>query len=126
MTIKELIKELKKYPNQDAEINFISNTILAECDVYDEEKCDIAFMQQDIEDCPIVDIMLYKDNPCHNEECLSDLLYEHKKLTIDLDTEDEYTNICVSTEDGKVLRDIYVNGHHSAEDNIILRLREIL
>jgi hypothetical protein len=37
MTIKELIEELQKHPNQDAKITVRANPINAECEEYDEE-----------------------------------------------------------------------------------------
>lgn len=61
MKVKELIAELQKYPNQEAELNIISNLIDAENDAFDVEKCHIECAQQDIEDTPIYDIYVCRD-----------------------------------------------------------------
>ena len=79
-TIKQLIKILEKYPNQDATINFITNTTNVEEEVYDIEDCDIDFFGQDKDWVDSYDIMVFKDNENHNDECISELLYEHEKL----------------------------------------------
>lgn len=126
MTIKQFIEQLQQYPNQEAEINFMSNTVNSDDEVYDVEHCDIAIMQQDIEDCPIYDILVYRDNELHNDECISELLYEHKKLIIKLDTEDEHSNIVILNNNYEVLRDIKVRGRFKQNENIIVHLSNII
>lgn len=125
-TIKQLIKILEKYPNQDARINFITNTTNVEEEVYDIEDCDIDFFGQDKDWVDSYDIMVFKDNKNHNDECISELLYEHEKLTIELDCNDRYSNIVITDKDKNVLRDIQVGGRHRQNENITLRLRAIL
>lgn len=125
-TIKQLIKILEKYPNQDATINFITNTTNVEEEVYDIEDCDIDFFGQDKDWVDSYDIMVFKDNENHNDECISELLYEHEKLTIELDCNDNHSNIVITDKDKNVLRDIQVGGRHRQNENITLRLRAIL
>lgn len=126
MTIKEFIKELQKYPNQNATINFISNTTCAEDDAFDVEGCEVDCMEQDKDYVDSYDIMIHKENELHNEECLTELLNEHGKLTIELDCDNEFSNIVVMDEDQNPLRDIKVGGRHYRHENIILQLRQIL
>ena len=126
MKIKDLIEELQKYPNQNAEINFISNTTNSEDDTFDIEGCEIACMEQDKDWVDSYDIMVYKDNEMHNDECLTELLDEHGKLIIELDCDNEFENIVVMNEDKEVLREIQVGGRHYQHQNIVLQLRRIL
>lgn len=59
MTVKELIKELEKYENQDAELNIISNLTNIDDEEYDVNDCTIDLMQQDIYN-DIYDVMVFK------------------------------------------------------------------
>ena len=43
MKIKDFIAELQKYPNQDAEINLVSNLIDIDNEAYDKENFNIYF-----------------------------------------------------------------------------------
>jgi hypothetical protein len=126
ITIKEFIKELQKYPNQNATINFVANTTNSEDDTFDIEDCEVACMEQDKDWVDSYDIMVYKDNEMHNDECLTELLNKHGKLTIELDCDNEFSNIIVMDEDNNPLRDIKVGGRHYRHENIILQLRQII
>ena len=59
MTVKELIKELEKYENQDAELNIISNLTDIDDEEYDINDCTIELMQQDMYN-DIYDVMVFK------------------------------------------------------------------
>lgn len=59
MTVKELIKELEKYENQDAELNIISNLTNVDDEEYDINDCTIELWQQDMYN-DIYDVMIYK------------------------------------------------------------------
>ena len=59
MTVKELIKELEKYENQDAELNIISNLTDIDDEEYDINDCTIELMQQDMYN-DVYDVMIYK------------------------------------------------------------------
>ena len=60
MTVKELIKELEKYENQDAELNIISNLTDIDDEEYDINDCTIELMQQDMYN-DVYDVMIYKE-----------------------------------------------------------------
>ena len=60
MTVKELIKKLEKYKNQDAELNIISNLTNIDDEEYDVNDCTIDLMQQDIYN-DVYDVMIYKE-----------------------------------------------------------------
>lgn len=59
MTVKELIKELEKYENQDAELNIISNLTNIDDEEYDINDCTIELWQQDMYN-DVYDVMIYK------------------------------------------------------------------
>lgn len=125
MKIKDFISELQKYPNQDAEINFVANLIDAENDAFDVENCKIECFQQDVDGQDSYDICVFKEN-VSSESKLHDLLEENRKLTIKLDTEDKYANIVVLNENENVLREIQVGGRHYQHENIVIILSNIL
>ena len=58
MTVKELIKKLEKYKNQDAELNIISNLTNIDDEEYDVNDCTIDLMQQDIYN-DVYDVIIY-------------------------------------------------------------------
>lgn len=60
MTVKELIKELEKYENQDAELNIISNLTNVDDEEYDINDCTIELWQQDMYN-DVYDVMIYKE-----------------------------------------------------------------
>lgn len=60
MTVKELIKELEKYENQDAELNIISNLTDIDDEEYDINDCTIGLMQQDMYN-DVYDVIIYKE-----------------------------------------------------------------
>ena len=60
MTVKELIKQLENYENQDAELNFICNLIDVDDEEYDIQDCTIELFQQDMYN-DIYDVMIYKE-----------------------------------------------------------------
>ena len=126
MTIKQVIEELKKYPNQDAEVNFIANTTNVEDEVFDTEKCEIAFMEQDKEDCPIYDIMIYIENKYHNETCLTELLAENRKLTIKLDCDSQNHKIVILDNKEQIIDCHKCDGYFRDYENIIKHLKNIL
>lgn len=59
MTVKELIKELEKYENQDAELNIISNLTNIDDEEYDINDCTIELWEQDMYN-DIYDVMVFK------------------------------------------------------------------
>lgn len=125
MTIKEMIAELQKYPNQDAEVNLMVNTTNVEDEVFDTEHCEIAFMEQDKEDCPIYDIMVYKDNQNHNQDdCLMGLLYTKQHLKVELIANEE--TIIVKDNNDNVLRTIICDDRFRPYENVLRTLRDIL
>lgn len=125
-TVEEFIEELKKYPNQKATLNFISNTTCSEDEAFDEEDCEVECMEQDKDYVESYDIMVHKENPLHNEESIIELLDQHGKLTIELDIDNPHSNIVVLNENEEVLRDIVVGGRHRQEVNIGLMLKRII
>ena len=126
ITIKKFIEELQKYPNQNATINFISNTTCAEDDAFDVEGCEVDCMEQDKDYVDSYDIMVHKENELHNEECIIELLDQHGKLIIELDCDNEFENIVVMNEDKEVLREMQVGGRHNQCVNIGLMLKKII
>ena len=59
MPVKELIKELEKYENQDAELNIISNLTNIDDEEYDINDCTIELWEQDMYN-DIYDVMVFK------------------------------------------------------------------
>ena len=125
MKVKELIAELQKYPNQDAEINLVSNLIDIDNEAFDSENCDIDFFQQDVDNVDNYDVYIFKKN-VSTEPTIHDLLDDNDKLTIKLDTKDKYANIVILDEKERVLREIQVDGHHSQPENIAIMLSNII
>ena len=133
MTIREHIQQLLKYPNLDAELNFIVNTTNREDETYDIENCDISYLQQDVEDALSYDIMIHLDSETESkrnerrDESVRNLLSEHRKLTIELNADALHkNNIVILDEEENVLREIEVGGRHYQEDNIAIILQSIL
>lgn len=129
MTVKELIKHLEKYPNQEAEVNFIANLVDADNDAFDKEKLDVEFMQQDIEDCPIYDIVVFDrllQKEKKQENSLHSLLDDNGIINIKLDSFSYHSNIVVTDNDNNVLREIQVGGRFHDSENIINTLGTIL
>ena len=133
MSIEEFIKELQKYPNQKAEVNFTVNMVNSEDDTYDVENCEVAFFQQDIEEAESYDIMIHLDEWTeskrnkHRKESIRNLLAEHKRIKIELDVDALHKdNILILNENDDVLREIEVGGRHYQEDNICIMLQMIL
>lgn len=133
MKVEDFIKELQKYPNQKAELNFIVNVHNSEDDTYDIEGCEAACFQQDVEDAESYDIMIHLDSETENntfnrrDESIRNLLSEHRKLTIELDADALHKdNIVILDKEENVLREISVGGRHYQEDNICIILDSIL
>lgn len=133
MTIREHIQEMLKYPNLDAELNFIVNITNREDETYDIENCDISYLQQDVEDALSYDIMIHLDSETESkrdekrDESIRELLSEHRRLTIELDADSLHKdNIVILDEEENVLREIEVGGRHYQEDNIAIILQSIL
>ena len=126
-TVEEFIKELKKYPNQKAKLNFISNTTCAEDEAFDEEDCEVECMEQDKDYVESYDIIVHKENEMHNEESIIELLDEYGKLTIKLNNDPLSSHsIVVLNENEEVLREIAVGGRFSQEVNVGLFLKRII
>ena len=126
-TVEEFIEELKKYPNQKAKLNFISNTTCAEDEAFDIDNCEVECMEQDKDYVDSYDIMVHKENKMHNEESIIELLYEYDKLTIELNTDPLSSHsIIVLNENEEVLREIAVGGRFSQEVNVGLFLKRII
>lgn len=125
-TVEEFIEELKKYPNQKAKLNFISNTTCAEDEAFDIDNCEVECMEQDKDYVDSYDIMVHKENEMHNEESIIELLDQHGKLIIELDCDNEFENIVVMNEDKEVLREMQVGGRFRQEVNVGLLLKRII
>jgi hypothetical protein len=133
MTIREHIQELLKYPNLDAKLNFVVNTTNSEDDAFDIEHCKVSYMEQDKEDVDYYDVLVHlpsdveKEREERREESISNLLSEHRKLTIELDADALHkNNIVILDEEDNVLREIEVGGRHRQEENIAIILNTIL
>ena len=111
MSVEDFIKELQKYPNQKADLNFIVNINNSEDDTYDIENCEVACFQQDVEDALSYDIMIHLDSETESKRNADAL---HKN------------NIVILDEEENVLREIEVGGRHYQEDNISIILQSIL
>jgi len=133
MTIREHIQAMLKYPNLDAELNFIVNITNREDETYDIENCDISYLQQDVEDAQSYDVVIHLDSETESkrdekrDESIRELLSEHRRLTIELDADSLHKdNIVILDEEENVLREIEVGGRHYQEDNIAIILQSIL
>ncbi len=125
MTIKELINELQKYPNQNAEINIVTNLIDIDNEAFDCDDCKIDFLQQDVDNQEMYDLYISKENKS-TEPRIHELLELYDNVTIKLDTKDNYGNIVILSENNDVLREIQVGGRHYQADNITIMLSNIL
>ena len=133
MTIREHIQMMLKYPNLDAELNFVVNTTNSEDDAFDIENCEVSYMEQDKEDVASYDVLIHLPSEEEDkreerrEESITNLLGEHRKLTIELDADALHkNNIVILDEENNVLREIEVGGRHRQEDNIAIILNSIL
>jgi hypothetical protein len=133
MTIREHIQELLKYPNLDAKLNFVVNTTNSEDDTFDIEHCKVSYMEQDKEDVAYYDVLVHLPSEEEDkreerrEESITNLLGEHRKLTIELDADALHkNNIVILDEEDNVLREIEVGGRHRQEENIAIILNTIL
>ena len=133
MTIREHIQMMLKYPNLDAELNFVVNTTNSEDDTFDIEHCKVSYMEQDKEDVASYDVLVHlpsdveKKREERREESISNLLGEQRKLTIELDADALHKNsIVILDKEDNVLREIEVGGRHKQEDNIAIILNTIL
>ena len=133
MSVEDFIKELQKYPNQKADLNFIVNINNSDDDTYDIENCEVACFQQDVEDALSYDIMIHLNSETESkrnerrDESVRNLLSEHRKLTIELNADALHkNNIVILDEEENVLREIEVGGRHYQEDNIAIILQSIL
>lgn len=133
ISVKEFIKELQKYPNQDASLNFISNVINVDNDAFDTEYCDVDLFQQDVEDALSYDIMISLNEETRKkreekfDESIVNLLSKHGKLRIELSNEPlSSSSIVILNENDEVLREIAVGGRHRQEDNVGVILSSII
>lgn len=133
MTIREHIQMMLKYPNLDAELNFVVNTTNSEDDAFDIENCEVSYMEQDKEDVASYDVLIHLPSEEEDkreerrEESITNLLGEHRKLTIELDADALHkNNIVILDEEDNVLREIEVGGRHRQEENIAIILSTIL
>ena len=133
MSIEDFIKELQKYPNQKADLNFIVNMVNSEDETYDIENCEVSCFQQDVEDTESYDVMITLNKETenkrkeHREESIRSLLDTHRRIKIELDVDALHKdNIVILNEKDDVLREIEVGGRHYQEDNICIILQSIL
>ena len=132
LTIKELIAELKKYPNQDATINIVTNLVNVVEDAYDVENCEIDFFQQYLKDALSYDLFISRPKEERKAmeknvaNSISSLLDENETLTIKLDTLDDNAYIVITNDYGEVLREIAVGGRYRQNQNIVKVLSSIL
>lgn len=61
MKVRELIEQLAQYKNQDAELNFIVNTIDVDDEEFDIDCRDIELWQRDL-DLGVYDILVFKES----------------------------------------------------------------
>ncbi len=132
MTIKDWIKELQKYPNQDAELNVIANLVNVDNECFDHHRCNIEFAEQDKDDVAYYDVYVTLKSEDrakrekHRDESISELLANNEKLTITLDCNDPHSNIVIADENNNCLRDIKVGGNYEQSDNIAVMLNMII
>ena len=132
ITIKQMIEELKKYPNQDAELNIITNVIDTENEAYDIADCSIEFMEQDKDDVSCYDVMVSlnaeqtKKRDEKRDDSITTLLCDNGKINITLNTNSYYENIVITNDNNEVLREIQVNGRFHDHENIVKILQSIL
>lgn len=131
MTIEDLIKELQKYPNQKAKVNFIANVINEDDEVFDIDGCKISFFQQDVDNVDMYDIAITlgneTDSSRNHDESIRCLLEEHNRLTVELNNEPlSPNNIVILNENDDVLREISVGGRYSQTDNVSVILSSII
>lgn len=133
MTIEDLIRELKKYPNQKAKVNFIANVINEDDEVFDIDGCKISFFQQDVDNVDIYDIAITlgrekeSSRDSMRDGSIRCLLEKHNRLTIQLNNEpSSLENIVILNEKNDVLREISVYGRYSQTDNVSVILSSII
>lgn len=134
MTIREHIQEMLKYPNLDAELNFIVNTHNTDNDAFDKQYMEVSYMEQDKDDVESYDVLVHfsedveKQREKHREESICELLADRGKLTIQLDTDNLHKANIVIYDEAKdeVLREISVGGRFRNEENICKMLDNIL
>ena len=130
-TVREVITELLKYPNLDAEVYFKANVTNSECEEYDIP-VEINYTERDIEDAMSYDIILSskhadKTPTCKEQNAIHQLLLQNNSLTIQIEKDNETDGyICIKNENNEVLRDVNVGGIHSVEDNLMIILQSIL
>lgn len=126
MKVKELIAELQKYPNQEAELNIIANIIDADEEAFGIEKCHIECAQQDIKDAPIYDIYVYrnKNDASENANTISNCVRNSDWVSIEIDNDDQ--TIEIRDEYGIVkIISFYTSGEKSYE-NAIAKLLSLI
>lgn len=131
-TIRKLIEELQKYPNQDAQVNIVTNMVDIDDDAFDVSNCELSCFQQDVEDVEVYDLFICRAEEERNkmkeknDERITELLEEHERLTIQLDMFDKHSNIVITNDKNEVLRDIKVGGRHYQHTNIGIMLSSII
>jgi galactitol-specific phosphotransferase system IIB component len=134
MTVRQFIAEMLQYPNLDAEINFKANVANAECEQYDIP-VEVNFTERDITDALSYDIIFsskHADESMSNEESndIHLLLWDNRndEVNITLKKIEDTSNgiICITNQNGDVLREINVGGIHCASDNLMIILQSIL
>ena len=133
-SLRNIIENLLKYPNLDAEVYFkanVTNSEVAEFDI----PVEIDYTERDIEDAMSYDIILsskHADESMSNEESnnIHQLLWDNhnEEININLKKLDNNTDgiICITNQKGEVLREINVGGRHCASDNLMIILQSIL
>ena len=132
-SVRNIIENLLKYPNLDAEVYFkanVTNSEVAEFDI----PVEIEYTERDIEDALSYDIILsskHADESMKNEESndIHQLLWNNhnKEININLKKLDDTDGIiCITNQKGEVLREINVGGRHCASDNLMIILQSIL
>jgi hypothetical protein len=132
LTIRKLIEELQKYPNQDAHLNIVTNMVDVDDDAFDVSDCELSCFQQDVEDAECYDLFVCRAEDERNkmqernDERITELLEKHERLTIQLDMFDNHSNIVITNDENEVLRDIKVGGRHYQHTNIGIMLISII
>ena len=132
-SVRDIIAELLKYPNLDAEVYFkanVANSEVAEFDI----PVEIEYTERDIKDAMSYDIILsskHADESMSNEESndIHQLLWDNHndEVNINLKKLDDTDGIiCITNQKGEVLREINVGGRHCVSDNLMIILQSIL
>lgn len=126
MTVREIISELLKYKNLDAELNLKVNEVDYDNEAFDRDELQLEFWGQDKEQSSSYDLFIY-DKAKKNDDSVHKLLDEYGEITIRLSNKDGKENIVILDDETRgVLREIDVDGRFDQTDNVVKILQSIL